>query len=93
MKAEPSGLLLWFDPATEFLRLYSLPDSEGSQGDPVDPEGSLDREGGTCYLDMVGSVSASEAEARAVSGNRELDQLDLSDLLTNDPQGVMLNHG
>ena len=34
MKAEPSGLLLWFDPMTEFPRLYEL---EPSLREGVDP--------------------------------------------------------
>ena len=89
---EPSGLVVWFDPSMEFLRLYSLPEQRSVAQSHAELEPGLDREGVTDYLDKVGSVSASEAEARALSGNEELDQLDLLPL-TCPPQGVMLNHG
>ena len=60
LRADPSGLLLWFDPRVEFPRLFTLPpdkrpdDSEEARRVAV---GELE-----LYLDRVGSVSAGEDE-------------------------------
>jgi len=65
MRAEPSGCLVWFDPSTEVVQLFSR-DSEG----PLTGEDECVRFGESV------SVSASEAEARAGFGNHQLDLLD-----------------
>ncbi len=63
--AEPSGLLVWFDPARERVRLYELPHSDGV----VDPEDitEVDVGWGGEYLDKVVSMRAVEAEAEPAS--------------------------
>jgi len=81
-QGEPNGLHVWFDPAEEVVRLYSL------KGTPEERSEGVDMGSEIPYLDSVVSVSGSEAEARAVSGNQQLDLLDLTDL----PQGVMIDH-
>ena len=60
---DPSGCHLWFDPATEFPRLYSLP-----VGEPRVSEVSGDVDMGEQFslLDRVGSVSADDSDEDAL---------------------------
>ncbi len=63
-RAEPKGLHLWFDPETEFPRLYELLPSDGSVAPEV-PDDVVDRREEMYYLDKVASVSGLEDEDEA----------------------------
>ena len=63
MKGIPSGMLCWFDPKCESVKLFRLPtpvSEEVSIG--LEVEG-VDKWGESGYLDKVGSVSELEVEA------------------------------
>ncbi len=63
-----TGADLWFNPATELVKLFHAPPGD-SVGDSDSGSDSLDRPGELGYLDKVGSVSALESEARVVSND------------------------
>jgi len=72
--ARPSGLHVWFDPSCEFVRLYRIRSPDGQLRVPGK---GVDFREESCYLDRVGSVSADEAEADAVSDRFEQGSLPL----------------
>ena len=63
VEAQPSGCMLWFDPAREVPKLYRLLPPDGEE---VHAEGLAAREEAG-YLDKVVSVSALETEAESAS--------------------------
>ena len=59
-RGEPFGSHVWFDPNTEFVRLYSrIPSADGEEVAVVH---RVAVEGSGSYLDKVGSVSEPEDE-------------------------------
>jgi len=66
---EAGGLSVWFDPSTEFVRLYRLPLHNGEAAPEQLAEG-VDTPGESGELDKVVSVSELEAEADAPSGSQ-----------------------
>ncbi len=79
---EPSGLLVWFDPHTEHLRLFQGPHPDSEKV----PDGriQLDEEGAPGYLDKVGSVSESEPEPEPYVPGRD-EQIGLLEELSDLP--------
>ena len=60
LRAEPSGCFFWFDPATEFPILESIPPDSDPAAFGASPE--VDVGGQMSLLDRVVSVSAVETE-------------------------------
>ncbi len=75
-EAQPSGLMLWFDPSCEVVRLYRLPPPDGEE--VGDEALELDEGGKIGDLDKIVSVSASGPD-RASGDNRVFKQLLLFD--------------
>ncbi len=67
----PRGSHVWFDQEEEYVRLFQIPPRDGQEARPRIDEG-VDRDGGSGYLDKVGSVSASGQEQEChVDGCKE----------------------
>ena len=75
-RGEPSGSHLWFDPSTEFVRLFRLPPPDGEDGLS---ELEVAEGGESAYLDKVSSVSVSEP-GRASDASNSLDNDPLPNL-------------
>ena len=60
-KGDPSGFHVWFDPATEHVRLYHGPPRLRSE--KIDARPVVDEGGELGYLDKVVSMSENEPEA------------------------------
>ena len=56
-EGESSGSHCWFDPCTEYVKIFRLPPPVSEEGLELMPP--VAREGEPSYLDKVGSVSAS----------------------------------
>jgi len=65
----PSGSHVWFDPSTEYVRIYRRPPSDSDEVD--DSHEGVDMEGRSGYLDKVGSVSADGQRAAGDSDRYE----------------------
>ncbi len=66
---DPSGLLLWFDPSCETVRLYRTPPSMNS-GEVAPGAAEVDEVGESGYLDKVVSVSASGPRTERCASDR-----------------------
>jgi len=75
MEAEPSGLMLWFDPTCESIRLYHDPLALNSVVGPEENPG-VDEKRDRGYLDKVGSVSASE-QGKATDAGKRYEQVEV----------------
>ena len=69
----PSGLLCWFDPSCEEVRIYRTAARLSSEDAGIDQAHDLAKQGQFGYLDKVGSVSASEPSR--VSDDSSRDQM------------------
>jgi len=66
--ASQAGADLWFEPSTECVKLFrTAPYEQLSLDSAWENDERVDLGGGWSYLDKVGSVSATEAEARVGS--------------------------
>ncbi len=76
MKGIPLGMLIWFDPSCERVRLYHSEQQSFDDDFWDSPEG-VDKPEEFGYLDKVGSVSASESSRVGGDSNSEDEQLSL----------------
>jgi len=78
LEAEPSGMLVWFDPKCELVKIYRTPHRDGEAVRTYYP--GLAETGGSGYLDKVVSVRADEAEAEPASKGVEQVEIPEGDL-------------
>ena len=74
VKGEPFGLMLWFDPSCEAVRLFETLPPRDSEGVDVPAEG-VDGGGEVEYLDKIVSVSGLDEDE--TPGSKTYEQIGL----------------